>query len=94
MKVLNFIANIPLFLGLGAKAVSEGLFALSFKLHMTFNTNVGKKIKEVKQYFQTLAEQQARAGLGGDNPNKLANIIKGDSENEQQPTLVKKPSDS
>ncbi len=90
-RVLNFIANLPLLLGVVFKTISEGLFNLSFKLHILFNTAVGQKLKEVKNFFDNMKRAQAEGALG-DDPNKLAKIIKGDSTNGLE-AIPKKPTD-
>lgn len=90
-RLVNFIANLPLLLGMVFKAISEGLFNLSFKLHILFNTAVGQKLKEVRTFFDNMKRAQAE-GAVGDDPNKLAKIIKGDT-NDGLANLPKKPTD-
>jgi hypothetical protein len=76
--MFNFIANIPIYIGLFFRVIGDKLFTVSFKLHMTFNTETGKKMKElevqVKNLAKTMKGDQQAAGSGGED-RKLINIL-------------------
>jgi hypothetical protein len=80
MIVRNFMANTPLFIALAFKFVSDMLFNLSFKLHITFGTEAGKKLEELdkaaKQMLQAIKESRGQVPIqNGDR--KLVDILNG-----------------
>jgi len=93
-KLKNFIANLPLYLALFVRFISDKLFLLSFKLHITFGTESGAKLKQLDEAMKKLNEaisQQAAQGattttattlkkVSNERYSKLANIIKGSND--------------
>lgn len=77
-RIKNWIGNTPLFIGLGMlyvasafKKVSDKLFDLSFLTHEALNTEMGKKIKEVKEQMKAMvAAMKANA-----EDNKLSKVF-------------------
>ncbi len=82
MKLLNFIANSPLFLGLFFKFLSDLFFTLSFKLHITFGTEAGKKLEELdkaaKKMLKALKEAKAQGPVASGD-RKLVDMLNGGS---------------
>jgi hypothetical protein len=80
MKFLNFVCNTPLFLGLFFKFISDLFFNLSFKLHITFGTEAGKKLEELDKAAKNMiaalkqAKEQAPVTSGD---RKLVDILNG-----------------
>ena len=80
MKFLNIIANTPLFIALFIKFVSDLFFNLSFKLHISFGTEAGKKLEELDKAAKTMlaaikaAKSQPPVASGD---RKLVDILNG-----------------
>jgi hypothetical protein len=91
-KLKNFIANLPLYAALFVSLTSDKLFLLSLKLHITFNTEFGAKLKELDEAVKKLKEVQtpiqgpitvssvAAKKASNERYSKLANIIKGSDD--------------
>lgn len=81
--MLSLIANLPIYLALGFKEISDGLFVVGFKLHIFFNTVAGKKLKEVDAAIKNMVEQSKQEAQKATNETtgdrKLYNIINGDN---------------
>jgi hypothetical protein len=96
--VRNFLCNIPLYLGLGTKLVGNTLINLSFKLHITFGTDAGKKLEKLQEATNELmknikeAKQNLKASSGD---RKLVDILNGETTNGRSTftTLGKKSDD-
>jgi hypothetical protein len=83
-KLKNIIANIPIYIGLYIRAVSDALFVLGFRTHITFKTESGLKLKEIddtvkklKAQVDNVAKNPAKKTVGEIRYSKLASIIKG-----------------
>lgn len=94
-KIKSFVANLPLYPALAIRYLSDKLFVLSFRMHITFGTEAGNKLKELdaamKKLKETLEQQVASQGSQGskvatikiaanERYSKLANIIKGTND--------------
>ncbi len=80
MRFLNFVSNVPLFFGVFFKFISDVFFNLSFKLHISFGTEAGKKLEELGKAAKTMlkaikqAKEQAPVASGD---RKLVDILNG-----------------
>jgi len=91
-KIKKFVANLPLYPALAMRYLSDKLFVLSFRMHITFDTEAGNKLKELdaamKKLKETLEQQVASQGpqaatikrAANERYSKLANIIKGTND--------------
>lgn len=85
-KIKEFLCNIPLYLAFPVRLLSDKLFLLSFRLHITFNTDAGVKIKNLEDSIKKLKElvetpEQPKSNKVTSNGySKLANIIKGKND--------------
>jgi len=92
----NFVANIPLYIGVSIKLISDKFIDLSFKLHITFETDSGKKLVELQkaaeQYLEIIKEAKKQHTSGD---RKLVDILNNGGANGRAfTTSLKKPSDS
>lgn len=81
-KLKNLIANIPIYIGLYIRALSDVFFVLGFRMHITFETESGVKLKEIDETVKKLkAKVEASDAPNKKTPDlrysKLASIIKG-----------------
>lgn len=91
-KIKNVISNIPLFIGLGflytavgVKRVADILFDFSFTVHVALNTEVGQKIKTMKEQVKALAEQyKAMQAAEQGEGRKLVRVFGKQNGTEQQ----------
>lgn len=95
-KVKNFIANIPFFIGLMFKKLSDMFYNIAFKFHVALDTEAGRKLKEISEVFKQFDNiVKTQPGQAKHNPDsKLATIIKGDTNANRQLTtfaIPKKP---
>lgn len=85
-KVKNGIANIPIYVGLGLKYLSEKSFEFSFKLHITFKTEVGAKIVVARENLLKMADAMRKAQeMQRAEESKLSNVLKLEPPSDQQP---------
>ena len=88
----NFIANLPLVLGVGLQRVVNTLFDLSLKLHLTLNTEIGVKVKSIQNELALMAEtyknlgRQASGQPSQQPQSKLASLIQGTGDGTKKPT--------
>lgn len=91
-KILTAIANSPIYVAIGLKYLSERLIQFSFKVHITFDTETGRKIAMAEQALRKMAEayKNAQAGMqsDGSEESKLASVIGNMQQNEPQPEGV------
>lgn len=92
----NFVANLPIYFGLVLRKISDSLFNLSFKLHITFKTEAGLKLEEINKTIaamKDLVKTQSVPIQKQESPDrKLVNILNG--SNNDKPTIAnfsKKP---
>lgn len=84
-KLKNIIANIPIYIGMYIRLLSDSFFVLGFRLHITFKTESGVKLKEIDEAMKKLAEHVNKTGQAAvikkaapdQRYSKLADIIKG-----------------
>ena len=95
----NFIANIPIYLGLQFNKITSLLYDLSFKLHIFFKTESGIKLSELDKSLKELKDLKSRTKVSAkpatqvNNSNrKLFNILHGDN-NVQQTSKPKSNND-
>lgn len=90
MKFLkNLIGNTPMVLGLGVlkialliKHVADLLFDLSFSTHVALNTEVGQKIKAIKEQMKQHVQAMVAAQQGGEpDSGRLAKVFNKDLPN-------------
>ena len=85
-KIKNMVSNIPMVLGLGVlqvalliKKIADKLFDISFSLHVSFDTEVGKKIRVIKEQMKKHVEAlKAAQGGGQQDDGKLARVFNKD----------------
>jgi hypothetical protein len=84
-KLKNIVANIPIYVGMYIRELSDSFFVLGFRLHITFKTESGIKLKEIDEAMKKLKEYVNKTGQaavvkkasGDQRYSKLAEIIKG-----------------
>ncbi len=85
-KIKNFIANIPIYIGLYVRMFSDFMMTIGFRLHISLGTEAGAKLKQVEAAMKQLAEQyhklnpQAQGQKAPERFSKLADIIKGNPD--------------
>ena len=96
-KIKNGIANIPIYIGLRFRAISDKFFNLGFNLHIAFKTEAGVKLKEVHDAMENLklaVKLQAQATKQQNRgDSRLADIINGDNDGQPFSAVIipKKP---
>ena len=92
-KILTVIANLPIYLGIGLRYLSDKVIEFSFNLHILLGTDTGKQIAAAKEKLTKMAEayQQAQQAIqnAGSEESKLASvIINAQPEQEQSEGVV------
>jgi len=88
-KIKNIIGNTPMVLGLGVlqvalliKKIADKLFDISFMTHVAIDTEVGKKIRLIKEQMKKHVEaMKAAQGAGQQDDGKLARVFNKDLPN-------------
>jgi len=82
-KVKEMVANFPIRIGIVIRFISDFFFTIGFRLHITFNTESGKKLQRIEQQTRELMQHIKGAIPTTATPpkqsNKLFNAVKGDN---------------
>lgn len=86
-KIYNFVANVPIYLGMFIRFLGDFLLTIGFRLHITFRTESGKNLLAIEETMRKLSSQIENTSksttvkkVSGERNSKLIDIIKGSND--------------